>query len=130
MGASSFSVTGMIAGWVLSLSRYPKVMPLSNSTCSNKEPILAVLKEYLAGGSGSGSGAAASGTAASGTGGSQQTAGLFLEVASGTGQHCAFFAAALPHLQFQPTEYAAEDMGRCAGGQFTVKRVCGPGVYC
>ena len=30
--------------------------------------------------------------------------GLLLEVASGTGEHCAYLAAALPALDFQPTE--------------------------
>ena len=30
--------------------------------------------------------------------------GLLLEVASGTGEHCAYLAAALPTLDFQPTE--------------------------
>ena len=30
--------------------------------------------------------------------------GLLLEVASGTGEHCAYLAASLPALRFQPTE--------------------------
>lgn len=54
----------------------------------NKEPILAALKDFL---------------------GSAVPRGLFLEVASGTGQHVAHFAAGLPQLTFQPTEYEAED---------------------
>lgn len=70
-----------------------------------------MLKEHLAdGSSSSGSGAAATGAGSAAGGG--QRGGVFLEVASGTGQHCAHFAAGLPHLTFQPTEYAEEDMGR------------------
>lgn len=53
----------------------------------NKEAILSALKEHL---------------------GSVQE-GLVLEVASGTGQHVAHFAAGLPQLTFQPTENYADD---------------------
>ncbi len=45
--------------------------------------------------------------------------GLVVEVASGTGEHCAHFAAALPALDFQPTEPEAEGRASvdawCAG---------------
>lgn len=50
----------------------------------NRDPILAVLRRVL------------------------PARGLVLEVASGTGEHCAHFAAALPALTFQPTEPEAE----------------------
>lgn len=46
----------------------------------NREPILAVLRKVL------------------------PEAGTVLEIASGTGQHAEFFAAALPHLVWQPTD--------------------------
>lgn len=46
----------------------------------NREPILAVLRDVL------------------------PKAGVVLEIASGTGQHVAFFAAELPGLTFQPSD--------------------------
>lgn len=45
--------------------------------------------------------------------------GLLLEIASGTGEHCAYLASALPALRFQPTEPAPEGRASidawCAG---------------
>jgi hypothetical protein len=55
----------------------------------NRDPILAVLRRVL------------------------PARGLVLEVASGTGEHCAFFAAALPALTFQPSDPSAEGRASC-----------------
>lgn len=46
----------------------------------NKQPILDVLEEVL------------------------PTSGLVLEIASGTGQHAAFFASQMPHVTWQPSD--------------------------
>jgi SAM-dependent methyltransferase len=56
----------------------------------NREPILSVLREVL------------------------PARGLVLEVASGTGQHTAYCAAALPGLTFQPSELAGESLASIA----------------
>lgn len=52
----------------------------------NRDPILAVLKRHLP----------------------QTGDGLVIEVASGTGQHTAWFAAAFPHLTWQPSDLNAD----------------------
>lgn len=56
----------------------------------NRDPILAVLREVL------------------------PTAGTVLEIASGTGEHAVHFAAALPHLTWQPTDPDAQARGSIA----------------
>lgn len=55
----------------------------------NRDPILAVLRRLL------------------------PARGLVLEVASGTGEHCAHLAEALPALTLQPTEPEAEGRASC-----------------
>ncbi|HAN66926.1 MAG TPA: methylase, partial [Halieaceae bacterium] len=54
-------------------------LPYSQACENNKQPILARLKEVFVG------------------------PGTALEVGSGTGQHAVYFAAALPHLTWQPS---------------------------
>jgi hypothetical protein len=56
----------------------------------NRDPILAVLREVL------------------------PAAGTVLEIASGTGEHAVHFAAALPHLVWQPTDPDAQARGSIA----------------
>jgi cyclopropane fatty-acyl-phospholipid synthase-like methyltransferase len=52
----------------------------SPSVSRNRDPILAILKRVL------------------------PPAGTVLEIASGTGEHAVYFASALPHLAWQPTD--------------------------
>jgi SAM-dependent methyltransferase len=56
------------------------------ATERNREPLLAVLREVL------------------------PTSGTLLEIASGTGQHAAFFAQAFPGLAWQPTDIGPQDL--------------------
>jgi hypothetical protein len=56
----------------------------------NRDPILAVLRDVL------------------------PAAGTVLEIASGTGEHAIYFAAALPHLVWQPTDPDAQARGSIA----------------
>ena len=57
--------------------------PFSQACENNKQPILSVLQRYLV------------------------DPGSVLEVGSGTGQHAAFLATQLPHIQWQPTDVPA-----------------------
>lgn len=55
-------------------------MPYSQACENNKKPILAALTQLL------------------------NTPGLVLEIGTGTGQHAVYFAQALPHLVWQPSD--------------------------
>ena len=57
------------------------------ATERNREPLAAVLREVLPG------------------------SGTVLEVASGTGEHAAYFARLFPHLSWQPSDADAEALG-------------------
>lgn len=59
-------------------------LPASPSSARNREPLLAVLRRWLPG------------------------SGTVLEVASGLGEHAAWFAAALPGVIWQPTDRSEE----------------------
>jgi hypothetical protein len=60
------------------------------ATARNREPIAAVLDEVL------------------------PTQGLVLEVASGSGEHCAAFATRFPHLRWQPSDTEEESRASIA----------------
>jgi len=60
------------------------ILRLSPAAERNKRPILAVLQQVL------------------------PASARVLEIAAGTGQHAAFFAAAMPHWRWQPTDATAE----------------------
>ncbi|QHE85358.1 DUF938 domain-containing protein [Hydrogenophaga sp. BPS33] len=62
----------------------PHLLRLSPAAERNKEPILAVLRQLL------------------------PEHSRVLEIASGTGQHAAWFAAAMPHWTWQPTDLRAD----------------------
>ena len=68
----------------------PPGAAVSPATARNRDPILSVLKPRLPGG------------------------GLVLEVAAGAGEHAAYFAAALPGLQWQPTDRDADSLASIA----------------
>lgn len=62
---------------------------IAPAVARNREPILAVLRDIL------------------------PAAGVVLEVASGSGEHCASFAQALPGLTWQPTDPSEEGRASC-----------------
>ena len=62
----------------------------SPAAMRNRGPILAVLRRVL------------------------PARGTVLEIASGTGEHAAYFAAALPHLTWQPTDVEADALASIA----------------
>jgi cyclopropane fatty-acyl-phospholipid synthase-like methyltransferase len=55
--------------------------PFSQASANNRQPILEQLQHVLA------------------------TPGTVLEIGTGTGQHAEYFAAALPHLRWQPSDH-------------------------
>jgi len=63
-------------------------MPLPSSPASarNRDPLLAVLRRWL------------------------PASGTVVEVASGLGEHATWYAAALPQLTWQPTDYSPESL--------------------
>jgi hypothetical protein len=72
------------------------------ATQRNREPILAVLEQVLPRG------------------------GTVLEIASGSGQHAAYFAAALPHLRWQPSDFDPEVLASIVGWTEELDNVVAP----
>lgn len=72
------------------MSDPPPTARVSPSTARNREPILQVLKPRLPPG------------------------GLVLEIAAGAGEHAAYCAAALPHLEWRPTDPDPEALASIA----------------
>jgi SAM-dependent methyltransferase len=68
----------------------PTVGQLSAAVQRNRDPILSVLRQVL------------------------PARGLVLEIASGTGEHAAYFAANLPGVTWQPTDQDPEYLGSIA----------------
>lgn len=62
----------------------PSARRRAPAAARNREPILAVLRRVLPG------------------------SGLVVEIASGSGEHAVYFARALPHLEFQPSDPDAD----------------------
>jgi hypothetical protein len=71
-------------------SHHPEAALTSPSVARNRDPILSVLRRVL------------------------PHAGTVLEIASGTGEHAAYFAAALPHLTWQPTDQDGQSLNSIA----------------
>ena len=71
------------------------VAQLSPAVARNRDPILAVLRRFL------------------------PDHGTVLEIASGTGEHAAYFAAHLPHLTWQPTDADPDALASIAAHRAT-----------